>query len=89
MWQSLGHNESVHRVNWPKYDEAAMVKDTIEIVIQINGKVKEKMNIKNNLDKAALEAIAMENEKVKVLIDGKNIVKVIAVPNKLLNIVVK
>ncbi len=66
-----------------------MVKDTIEIVIQINGKVKEKMNIKNNLDKAALEAIAMENEKVKVLIDGKNIVKVIAVPNKLLNIVVK
>lgn len=89
MWQSLGHNESVHKVSWPKYDKAAMVKDTVEIVIQINGKVKEKMNVKNNLDKETFEKIAMESEKVKALIDGKTVVKVIAVPNKLLNIVVK
>ncbi|QAT42874.1 leucine--tRNA ligase [Aminipila luticellarii] len=89
MWQSLGHNESVHKISWPKYDEAAMIKDTVEIVIQINGKVKEKMNVTNNLDKSAFEKAAMENEKVKALIEGKNIVKVVAVPNKLLNIVVK
>ncbi|WP_312649421.1 leucine--tRNA ligase [Aminipila sp.] len=89
MWQSLGHNESIHTVSWPKYDEAAMVKDTVEIVIQINGKVKEKMNVTNNLDKETFEKIAMENEKVKALIDGKTVVKIIAVPNKLLNIVVR
>ncbi|QHI74037.1 leucine--tRNA ligase [Aminipila terrae] len=89
MWQSLGHNKSVHTISWPKYDEAAMVKDTVEIVIQINGKVKEKMNVTNNLDKATFEKVAMENEKVKALIDGKTVIKVVAVPNKLLNIVVK
>lgn len=89
MWHSLGHNESVHKVSWPKYDESAMVKDTVEIVIQINGKVKEKMNVTNNLDKETFEKVAMDNEKVKALTEGKTIVKVIAVPNKLLNIVVK
>ena len=66
-----------------------MVKDTVEIVIQINGKVKEKMNVPNNLDKAEFEKLAMENEKIQTLTEGKQIVKVIAVPNKLLNIVVK
>ncbi|MBN7772446.1 leucine--tRNA ligase [Clostridium aminobutyricum] len=89
MWQNLGHNESVYKTSWPKYDESALVKDTVEIVIQINGKVKEKMNVANNLDKAAFEKMAMENDKVKALTAGKTIVKIIAVPNKLLNIVVK
>lgn len=89
MWQSLGHEGSLYKASWPTYDESAMVKDTVEIVIQINGKVKEKMNVTNNLSKEQFEKIAMENEKVKALIENKNIVKVIAVPNKLLNIVVK
>ncbi|MGN0710729.1 MAG: leucine--tRNA ligase [Anaerovoracaceae bacterium] len=89
MWSGLGHEGSVYSESWPKYDEAALVKDTVEIVIQINGKVKEKMNVATNLDKAAFEKLAMENEKVKELTAGKEIVKVIAVPNKLLNIVVK
>ncbi|MFV0517581.1 MAG: leucine--tRNA ligase [Aminipila sp.] len=89
MWQGLGHNESLYKADWPKYDESALIKDTVEIVIQINGKVKEKMNVSNNLDKETFEKTAMENETVKSLIAGKTIVKVIAVPNKLLNIVVK
>lgn len=89
MWQNLGHSESVYKASWPKYDEAAMVKDTVEIVIQINGKVKEKMTVANNLDKATFEKLAVENEKVKALTEGKTVVKIIAVPNKLLNIVVK
>lgn len=89
MWQNLGHNQSVYQTEWPKYDESALVKDTVEIVIQINGKVKEKMNVANNLDKATFEKMAMENDKVKALTEGKTIVKIVAVPNKLLNIVVK
>ena len=69
--------------------EAALVKDTIEIVVQINGKVKEKLNVSNNLSREDLEKEALSNDSVKALVEGKNIVKVIAVPNKLVNIVVK
>ena len=72
MWQNLGHDQSVYKTEWPKYDESALVKDTVEIVIQINGKVKEKMSVANNLDKATFEKMAMENDKVKALTEGKN-----------------
>lgn len=89
MWQHLGHNESISTKLWPVYDENALVRDTIEIVVQINGKVKEKLNVANNLNKEQLEKTALEEDKVKQLIEGKNVVKIIAVPNKLLNIVVK
>ena len=76
-------------VSWPEYDEAALVKDEVEIVIQVNGKLKDKLNVANNLDRAALEKVAMESEKIQALLEGKTVVKVVAVPNKLLNIVVK
>ena len=89
MWESLGFEGSLAKVSWPEYDEAALVKDTIEIVVQINGKVKEKMVVENNLSREELEKTAMENDAVKALTDGKNIIKVIAVPNKLVNIVIK
>jgi len=89
MWEHLGHNETVYNVAWPKYDEAALVKDVVEIVVQLNGKVKEKLNVPNNLDKAAFEEAVMGDETIKQLISGKTVVKVIAVPNKLVNIVVK
>ena len=89
MWEGLGYTESLKDVAWPVYDEAALVKDTIEIVVQINGKVKEKLNVSNNLSREDLEKEALSNENVKALVEGKNIVKVIAVPNKLVNIVVK
>jgi leucyl-tRNA synthetase len=89
MWEHLGMEGSVHEQGWPEYDESALVKDTVEIVVQINGKIKEKINIPGDLSREEMEKIAMEDEKVKGLTEGKNIVKVIAVPNKLLNIVVK
>lgn len=89
MWQHLGKTESVYKSSWPLYDEDAMIKDTVEIVIQVNGKVKEKINITNNLDKSTFERVAMENDKVKAIINGKDVIKIIAVPNKLINIVVK
>lgn len=89
MWQTLGNKQSVTNMSWPKFSEDALVKDTVEIVVQINGKVKEKLDVTNNLSKAEFEKVALEDEKVKALINGKNVIKVIAVPNKLLNIVVK
>ena len=76
-------------MRWPEFDESALVKDTVEIVVQINGKVKEKLIVDANSDKEALEKIAMENEKIQGLLEGKTVVKVVAVPKRLLNIVVK
>lgn len=89
MWEHLGYGGSVHDQSWPEYDESALVKDTVEIVVQINGKIKEKINIAGDLSREEMEKIAVENETIKKLTDGKNIVKIIAVPNKLINIVVK
>ncbi|MCL1981462.1 MAG: class I tRNA ligase family protein, partial [Clostridiales bacterium] len=89
MWEHLGKTEPLFRACWPEYDENALVRDEIEIVIQLNGKIKEKLNITANLDKEQFEKAVMENEKTKLLLEGKRVVKVIAVPNKLINIVVK
>ncbi|MEG0391503.1 MAG: leucine--tRNA ligase [Anaerovoracaceae bacterium] len=89
MWQYIGKEGSVHEMHWPKYDESALVKDTIEIVVQINGKVKEKLTVANGLSKEELETVAMGEENIQALVSDKNVVKIIAVPNKLINIVVK
>ncbi|MGF6375565.1 leucyl-tRNA synthetase [Clostridiales Family XIII bacterium PM5-7] len=89
MWEVLGHSGSLDQVSWPSYDESALVKDTVEIVIQLNGKVKEKLNVASDFNKEELEKSALSNDKVKALIEGKNVVKVIAVPGKLVNFVVK
>ena len=88
MWEFIGKNESVSNVSWPAFDEKALIKDTVEIVIQINGKVKEKLEVASNLSKEEFQKIAMENVKVKALIDKKNVIRVIAVPDRLLNIVI-
>ena len=61
----------------------------MEVIVQINGKLKDKLSVANNLDKAALEKTAMESDKIQALLDGKTVVKVISIPNKLINIVVK
>jgi len=89
MWEYLGHTGSLYNVSWPDYDESALVKDSIEIVIQINGKVKEKMNVASGLNREELQKTVMESEAAARAVDGRNIVKVIAVPDKLVNIVVK
>ena len=89
MWEGLGHTQSLTEVAWPAYDETALVRDTVEIVVQVNGKVKEKLNVASGLSRENLETTALSDEKVKALTDGKNVVKVIAVPNKLVNIVIK
>ncbi len=89
LWTKFGNGNLLSIEKWPEYDESKTVDDEIEIVIQINGKIRDKIMMPANLDKAEAEKAAMDNEKVKALTEGKNIVKVIVVPGKLVNIVVK
>ena len=89
IWQDLGYEGSVHEQSWPSYDEAALVKDEVEIVVQINGKNKEKINIPGEATREEMLKIAEDNETIKELTAGMNIVKVIAVPGRLINVVVK
>ena len=89
MWEALGGEKSVYEESWPETDEDALVQDTVEVVLQINGKVKDKIDVAADINKEEFEKLALENEKIKELTEGKNIVKVIAIPGKLVNIVVK
>ncbi|OUQ86094.1 leucine--tRNA ligase [Brevibacillus brevis] len=89
LWEKLGHSESVAYAAWPTYDEAKLVEDEVEIVLQINGKNKEKLLIASDSTKEQMEEMAKNNEMINELIEGKTIVKVIAVPGKLVNIVVR
>lgn len=88
LWAKLtAGNTSIAYETWPAYDEAKLVDDEVEIVVQINGKVKTKLMVPADANKDALEQIAMEDSQVKEQIDGKTVRKVIAVPGKLVNIV--
>ncbi|MBR5640993.1 MAG: leucine--tRNA ligase [Firmicutes bacterium] len=89
MWEELGGEGLVYDAKWPEVDENMLVKDTVEIVVQINGKVREKADVPAGLDRTGLEETVMAMDSVKALTDGKQVVKVIAVPGKLVNIVVK
>ncbi|MDQ0272251.1 leucine--tRNA ligase [Cytobacillus purgationiresistens] len=88
LWEKLGYaGGTVAYESWPAFDEAKMVDDVVEIVIQINGKVKAKLMVPADAKKDALEQIAMDDVTIKEQIDGKTVRKVIAVPGKLVNIV--
>ncbi|MBF8970908.1 leucine--tRNA ligase [Streptococcus sp. NLN76] len=90
LWQTLtALGESISYVAWPSYDESFLIEDEVEIVVQIKGKVRAKLMVAKDLSKEDLEATVLANEKVQSEIAGKEIIKVIAVPNKLVNIVVK
>jgi len=88
LWQLIGNKDSVHEQAWPTYDPQALVLEEVEIAIQINGKVRDKLVVPNGLSKEELEAHVVNHEKTAGLIEGKTIRKVIAVPGKLVNIVV-
>ena len=89
MWSILGHNESLTNVAWPEADHSKAVENTVEVVFQVNGKVRAKASVAKDMDKAALEKLAMDNDRVKEFMNGKTVVKSIVVPGKLVNIVVK
>ncbi|MBO8126166.1 MAG: leucine--tRNA ligase [Firmicutes bacterium] len=88
IWSELGFEGSVHDRSWPEYDPAALVQDEVEIVIQINGKVRERLVVPKGASKEELEKAAFAANKVQELTNGKQVRKVIVVPDKLVNIVV-
>ena len=89
IYNVIGHEESIAYASWPTYDESKLVEDHVEIVVQIKGKVKAKLNIPQDATKEEMEQLALADEKVKEAIGDKEIIKVIAVPKKLVNIVTK
>ena len=89
IWERLGHNESIAYEPWPIYDIEKTVEDNITIGVQVNGKLRGTIDIKKDAPKEEVEELAKSNENVKKFTDGLEIVKVIVVPNKIVNIVVK
>lgn len=87
LWNKLGHETTISYEAWPTYDETKLVENEVEIVVQVNGKVRAKLNVAKDITKEQLENVALEDERVKEQIEGKTIRKVIAVPGKLVNIV--
>lgn len=88
LWQTLGHQEAVLDASWPHVDEAALKQDTIELMIQVNGKLRSKISVAADADQEAVEAVAFAEENVQKFTAGKEVRKVILVPGRLLNIVV-
>ena len=89
LWQALGHDEDIADYPWPQHDAAALVQDEIQMIVQVNGKLRAKIMVASEAAKEDVEKQAFEDENVQRFIDGKNVVKVIVVPKKLVNIVVK
>ncbi len=89
LWQRLGHAESLAYEPWPKYDEAMLVEDTVEIPVQINGKLRARINVAADADKDAILEAALAEERIAEMTAGKQVVKQIVVPGKLVNLVVK
>lgn len=88
-WHELGAKTSIHEEEWPKWDENLAKASSITLIVQVNGKLKDKIEADEALNENELKALALESPKVKELTDGKTIVKTIVVPKKLVNIVVK
>lgn len=89
LWQALGHKDDILDAAWPELDASALVQDSIELVVQVNGKVRSKVLVAADAGKDAIEAIAQADENVQRFTEGKTVVKVIVVPGRLVNIVVK
>ena len=88
LWQALGHDEAVVNVSWPEIDESALVQDKIELMVQVNGKLRSKVSVAADLSKDEIEALALADENVQKFTEGKEVRKVIVVPGRLVNIVV-
>jgi leucyl-tRNA synthetase len=87
LWNELGHDELLADVPWPECDESAMVRDEIELVVQVNGKLRSKINVSADADNESIEATALADDKIVTNLEGKTVRKVIVVPGRLVNIV--
>ncbi|MGI6647743.1 MAG: leucine--tRNA ligase [Bacillota bacterium] len=89
LWSAIGHPDSVHLQSWPIYDEAALVEDEVTVVIQVNGRVREKVQVPAGLTSQALQEQVLAMERVKKLYQDKQLIKVVAIPDKLVSLVIK
>ncbi|QJU68451.1 leucine--tRNA ligase [Oenococcus oeni] len=89
LWQRMGHQETIAYATWPTYDESQIIEKQIEMAVQINGKVRAKINTPVDISRDELAKMATDNPDVKKQVADKNIVKIIAIPGKIINIVVK
>lgn len=87
LWRELGYGDDILTADWPEVDEEALVKDAIDLVVQVNGKVRSQISVSTNADNAAIEEIALADAKVQNFIEGKTIRKIIVVPGRLVNVV--
>lgn len=88
LWHELGKSDSIHEVTWPSYNPEALILDEVEMAVQVNGKVKERVIVAKGSSREEIEKIALEDETVQAIIEGKTVRKVIVVPDRLINIVV-
>ena len=89
LWQLLGHDQSLAYQGWPAFDESKIAESTVEIPVQVNGKLRGRVRVPADADRAAMEASAREDDSVANSLEGKTVVKVIAVPGRMVNFVVK
>lgn len=89
LWSQFGESDTITYQPWPTYDPKALVEDEVEMIVQVNGKVRAKIKMAKDTDRDEAQQLALANEHVKKFTDGKNIKKVIVVPNKIVNIVAK
>ena len=89
IWEKLGHNSTITYEKWPEYDESKLTEDSYEMVVQVNGKVRGKITVDNDVTEDQMKSLAKDIDNVKKYIEEKEIVKEIVVPKKLVNIVVK
>ncbi len=89
MWEQLGRTGPVFRQTWPAYDEELAKEDAADVVLQVNGKVRGRLAVAFGTSKEELEKLALAEPKIQGFIAGKQVMKVIVVPDKLVNIVVK
>ena len=88
MWQALGHQDPLIDVTWPEFDETALVLDEVQMVVQVNGKLRAKLMVAADASKESIEKLALSEDNVNKFIDGKPVRKVIIVPKRLVNIVI-
>jgi leucyl-tRNA synthetase len=89
LWSHFHESDTITYQPWPKYDESALQSSTIEMMVQVNGKLRAKLQVEKDSDRDTLQKLALANEHVKKFVDGKDIKRVIVVPNKIINIVAK
>lgn len=88
LWQLLGNNDTIAYSQWPTYDESKLVEDEVELVVQVNGKVRDHIKVARDADKETVESLVRNSDRFAEVVGDKEVKKIIVVPNRIVNIVV-